>query len=234
MRTQVLPSVGHAGSWRSDVTVFNPDDQAIQFDLSFYKDATGELLAEAKDQILPAKGLLQLDDIIWSHSLVPQITSDVIGTLRVNVDSPLADQFVVVAQRNYSDSGDLKRFGQGILAFAAADANVTTGKPAILPAVRSDLLYKSNVGLVNVGSADANVTISLLDHQSGQTIGMYSLTLKPNESKILPDMIRFLHQTADRGSIRVEVTNTATVWAFASIIDRATNDPEYVPAIPLD
>ena len=152
----------------------------------------------------------------------------------MNVDSPLAHRFVVVAQRNYSDAGDQQRFGQGILGFAAASANVTTGKPAILPAVRSDQLYYSNVGLVNVGSASANVTISLLDQQTGQVIGIHSLSLAPNESKILPDMIRFLHQTADRGSIRIEVTNEAAVWAFASIIDRTTKDPEYVPAIPLD
>jgi PKD repeat protein len=234
MRNQVLPSVGHAGPWKSDVTIFNPDDQAIQFDLLFYKDTTGELLAEAKDQILPAKGLLQLDDIIWSDKLNPLISTDVIGTLRVNIDSPLADQFLVVAQRNYSDSGDTKRFGQGILGFAAAKPNVATGKPAILPAVRSDQLYRSNVGLVNVGTTDANATISLLDPNSGQTIGMYSLSLKPNESRILPDMIRFLHQTADRGSIKVEVTNEASVWAFATIIDKSTSDPEYVPAIPLN
>ncbi len=233
MRTQVVPSVGHLATWRSDVTIFNPDDQAVQFDLAFHSES-GALVSEAKDQILPAKGLLQLDDVITSHAMIPQVTSDAVGTLRVNVDSPLAHRFVVVAQRNYSDAGNQQRFGQGILGFAAASANVTTGKPAILPAVRSDQLYYSNVGLVNVGSASANVTISLLDQQTGQVIGIHSLSLAPNESKILPDMIRFLHQTADRGSIRIEVTNEAAVWAFASIIDRTTKDPEYVPAIPLD
>ena len=39
MRTQVVPSVGHPGTWRSDVTIFNPDDQAVQFDLAFHSES---------------------------------------------------------------------------------------------------------------------------------------------------------------------------------------------------
>ncbi len=232
MKNQVVPSIGHAGPWRSDVTVFNPDDQAIQFDLAFY-DQTGTLKAEAKDKILPAKGLLQLDDILRSDAI--SIPEDVIGTLRLSVDSPLADQFPIVAQRNYSDAGDQKRFGQGILGFGAAAANVKAGKPAIIPAVRNDQLYKSNVGLVNVGAGEASIQLTLLDQSTGQPVGSFPITLQPNESRILPEAIPnvFLSAT-DRGSIKVEVTNDGSVWAFAAIIDRATSDPEYVPAIPLD
>ena len=163
------------------------------------------------------------------------IPTDVIGTLRINVDSPLADQFPVVAQRNYSDTGDQQRFGQGILGFAAAEPNVRPGKPAILPAVRNDQLYKSNVGLINVGTTDASIQLTLLDHSTGQPIGVFSVTLKPNESRILPEALpNVFLQAADRGSIKVEDTNDGAVWAFAAIIDRATSDPEYVPAIPLD
>ncbi|HEY0590906.1 MAG TPA: PKD domain-containing protein, partial [Thermoanaerobaculia bacterium] len=234
MKTQVVPSIGHFQAWRSDVTVFNPDDQAVQFDLAFY-DSTGALKAEAKDKLLPAKGLLQLDDILRSEAM--NIAEDVIGTLRLNVDSPLADHFPVIAQRNYNDSGDQKRFGQGILGFAAADANVKPGKPAIIPAVRNDQLYKSNVGVVNVGATDATIQLTLLDQATGQPVGIFPITLKPNESRIIPEAIPnpgVFNSAADRGSIKVEVTNDASVWAFAAIIDRATNDPEYVPAIPLD
>jgi hypothetical protein len=36
----------------------------------------------------------------------------------------------------------------------------------------------------------------------------------------------------DNASLKIEATGN--VWAFASIIDRSTFDPEYVPATPLD
>jgi hypothetical protein len=232
-RTQIVPSVGHFQSWRSDLTIFNPDDQEIRFDLAFH-GGTGALVAEAKGLTLPPKALLQLDDVVRSPSMTPRITADVIGTLRVRVDSSLTDHFPVIVQRNYSDAGDQRRFGQGILGFSAADANVPAGSPAILPAVRSDARYYSNVGIVNVGTGDAAVSLKLLDQKDGRVIGTHAFTVRPNESKILQDLIRYLHPTEDRASIQVEVTNGGAIWAFASIIDRVTKDPEYVPAIPLE
>ena len=215
---------------------FNPDDQAVRFDLSFY-DETGTLLAKAEDEQLPAKALLQVDDIVRWQKMIPQITTNPIGMLRVDVDSPIVNVYPVIAQRNYSDGGDENRFGQGVLGFAAAKANVRPGKPAIIPAVRRDQNYYSNVGLVNVSATDASVLVTFLDGDKGAPIFALPLTLKPNESKILMDLVKFFNEQTnrvdDRGSIKLEVTNDSTVWAFASIIDSITKDPEYVPAIPL-
>lgn len=236
MRNQVLPSVGHFQSWRSDLTIFNANGELTTFDLAFY-DTEGNLVAEAKDQSLPSKGLMQVKDVIWSDTMSPRISSDVIGSLRVTVDSEFADRSVIVVQRNYSDPGNGLRFGQGILGFAASKGNVQPGKPAIIPGVRSDLNFYSNVGLLNVSDVETTVMLSLLEKNSGEAVVVYPVTVKPNQSIILRDLLDFfnrqLGRADDQGSIKVEASH-GVVWAFGAVIDKLTNDPEYVPAIPLD
>ncbi|HUP64632.1 MAG TPA: PKD domain-containing protein [Thermoanaerobaculia bacterium] len=240
-RSQVVPGVGHFNAWRSDVTILNPDEERVlQFDLTFY-DQSGNKVTEAKDQILPPRTLLKIDDIVTSPKMAPPVSGNVFGMLRVEVDSPIIDRFPIVVNRTYSDGGPLGTFGQGIPSFAASRANVSPAYPAIVPAVRSDQLYYTNLGLVNVGTTPARVLVTLLDKDSGQPIGFWERTkdgephpLAPNESFNAFDVIRAMHSTADRGSLKVEVTSGGSVWAFASVIDRKTFDPEYVPAVPMN
>ena len=167
----------------------------------------------------------------------PPVSSDVIGTLRLNVLGAFAERFPVVAQRNYSDSGVGARFGQGVLGFSASKPNVVPGKPAIVPGVRSDLNYYSNIGLLNVGESDTTVLLSFLDKKEGQPVATLPVALKPNQSVILQDLLKFFNEQLgradDQGSIKIEVS-TGAVWGFGVVIDKLTRDPEYFPAIPLN
>jgi PKD repeat protein len=233
MKHQIVPGVGHFQSWKSDVSIFNPDDQAIQFDLSFY-DEKGVLLSQAQNRILPAKGTLQIDDIVNAPEMTPLVGKDVIGTLRLDVDSPLADKFPVITDRTYNDQGEAGTYGQGIIGVPMSRPNVSAGKPAILPAVRQDLAYYTNLGLVNMGEEPSTVLVSLLDKQSGQPIGTWSVSLIAGESIVASRILQAINATADNGSLKIEVTSGAPVWAYASVIDQMTKDPEYVPAVPLD
>ncbi|MFN2442682.1 MAG: PKD domain-containing protein, partial [Thermoanaerobaculia bacterium] len=233
MKNQIVPGVGHFQSWKSDVSIFNPDDQAVQFDLRFF-DEKGLLLSEAQNRILPAKGTLQINDIVNAPEMTPLVGKDVIGTLRLDVDSPLADQFPVVTDRTYNDQLEAGTYGQGIIGVPLSRPNVSAGKPAILPAVRQDLSYYTNLGLVNLGDEPSTVLVSLLDKQSGQPIGIWSATLAAGESIVASRIMQAINATADNGSLKIEVTSGAPVWAYASVIDQMTKDPEYVPAVPLD
>jgi PKD repeat protein len=233
MKNQIVPGVGHFQSWKSDISIFNPDDQAVQFDLSFY-DEKGVLLSEAQNRILPAKGTLQINDIVNAPEMTPVVGKDVIGTLRLDVDSPLTHKFPVVTDRTYNDQGEAGTYGQGIIGVPRSRPNVRVGKPAILPAVRQDLSYYTNLGLVNIGDEPSTVLVSLLDKQSGQPIGTWSVSLIPGESIVASRILQAINATADNGSLKIEVTSGAPVWAYASVIDQMTKDPEYVPAVPLD
>jgi len=70
---------------------------------------------------------------------------------------------------------------------------------------------------------------AVLDPFTGATVRSIEFTLQPNESVVAT---QFSLDGRDNASLRIEATG-GDIWAFASIIDRGTLDPEYVPATPL-
>jgi PKD repeat protein len=226
-RAGVLPGVGRTGPWRSDVTIFNPNARTITVDLS-YHDAGGAKKGEATAIPIRAGEFLQYDDFLRQgvFSNVP----DGVGMLRVTVPASVdATVFPMLFARTYHDDGTGRTYGQGIRGFAAAQANVKPNKPALIPGVRQSSKYRTNIGVTNVTDAQVSVTIKILNPSTGAVINSMPLTLKALESIIAPNISLGGNESA---SVRIEVTG-GNVWAFGSVIDAGTADPEYVAAIPL-
>jgi len=72
-------------------------------------------------------------------------------------------------------------------------------------------------------------TVKLLDPNSGAEQVLQTHNLQPNQSVVgrvvMPSGL-------ETGSLKIEVTG-GNVWAFGSIVDVGTADPEYVAATPL-
>ena len=221
----VIPGVGHVGEWRSDVTIFNPDAASVMVDLA-YHDQTGAKVAEAKGVQIHPREFVQYTDILKQGVLGN--VGDSTGILRVTVVSPFPPTLYPMAfARTYNDKGIGKTFGQGIGGFASARANVKPGKPALVAGIRSDSKYYTNVGVVNVSSTPAAVVVKLIPTTGPEQI-LQQYTLNPNQSVVGRVDLGLL----ETGSVKVETTG-GNVWAFASIVDKGTADPEYVAATPL-
>lgn len=223
----VIPGVGHVGEWRSDVTIFNPDVQSVMVDLA-YLDQSGAKVAEAKGVQIHPREFLTYTDILKQGVLGS--VGDSTGILRVTVTNAFPPAvYPLTYARTYNDKGTGKTFGQGIGGFAAARANVKPGKPALVAGIRSNSKYYTNVGVVNVSATPAAVTVKLLDPSSGAEQTLQTFTLQPNQSVVgrvtLPSGL-------ETGSLKIEVAG-GNVWAFCSIVDGVTADPEYVAATPL-
>jgi PKD repeat protein len=226
-RQGVIPGVGHVGEWRSDITIFNPDTQSVVVDLT-YHDQSGAQVAEAKSILIRPLEFLQYTDFLKQGVLGN--VADSLGILRVTVpDTVPVGRFPMAFARTYNDKGTGKTFGQGIGGFAAARANVKPGKPALVAGIRSTNKYYTNVGLTNVSSVEVVATVKLLDPTSGAEQILQTHTMAPNQSIVgrisMPSQL-------ETGSLKIEVTG-GNVWAFASIVDVGTLDPEYVAATPL-
>jgi PKD repeat protein len=224
-RSIVLPGVGHTGDWRSDVTVFNPNGRKINVDLA-YHDGAGVKRGEALGVPIGAGEFLQYNDLL--HQGVFGTVPDGVGILRVTVpESIAADRFPLVVARTFNDNGTGKTFGQGITGFAVPRANVKPNKPALIPAVRDNTKFYTNVGLTNTTNAVVNATVKLLDPGTGAEVKSVGFTLQPYQSIVG----RYTLDGRDNASLKVEADGN--IWAFVSIIDKFTFDPEYVPATPL-
>jgi PKD repeat protein len=227
-RENVIPGVGHVGDWRSDVTVYNSDGHTITVDLA-YHDAAGSKVGEAKAVPIRAGEFLQYSDLLKQG--VFGTVSDGVGMLRVSVPGTVsADHFPLTYARTYNDNGTGKTYGQGIAGFASNRANVRAGKSGLIPGVRSNDKYYTNIGLTNVSSTVATVVVKVLDPNTGLEVpdSQRTFTMQPNQSIVGQEDLK----GRANASLRIEVSG-GNVWAFASIIDRGTLDPEYVPATPL-
>lgn len=225
--TGIIPGVGHIGDWRSDVTIFNPDSVTMKFDLEYY-DSTGLLRGQARDIVLGAGQLKAYDDLLKVNSLWASAPPDGLGMLRVKTTTPVT-RYPLSFSRTYNDKGAGGTFGQGIPAFGATNGNVKPGKAAIIPGVRNDANYKTNIGLTNTTANAVNVVVRLLDPNTGAAAREIAVELAAFQSVVG----NFDFGGLQTGTFKVEITGgIGEVWAFASIINQG-NDPEYVPGIPI-
>ncbi|HEV7241012.1 MAG TPA: PKD domain-containing protein [Thermoanaerobaculia bacterium] len=223
-KVSIVPGVGHTGAWRSDVTIFNPDVDASQFDLQYYNSA-GEKKGEALGIVLDSGKFLQYGDLLKQGVLGN--VEDGFGMMKLTVKSQ-HEKYPMTFARTYFDDLANGTYGQGIGAFATARANVKPNKPALIPGVRNNSSYQTNIGLVNVSAVAVTAKITLLDPITGAAAGSIDYPLAPNQS-ILGNFNGF--GSIETGALKIEATGD--VWAFCSIIDKRTKDPEYVPATPL-
>ncbi|HEX8408200.1 MAG TPA: PKD domain-containing protein [Thermoanaerobaculia bacterium] len=224
-KTTVLPGVGHTGQWRSDVTIFNPDPDGVMFDLQYY-DANGVKKGEALNVPLDSGKFLQYGDVLKQGVLGSEVP-DGLGTLKVVVKDN-HEKYPMVFARTYFDNGANGTYGQGIPGFSAARPNVKAGKHAIIAGVRNSSAYKTNIGLMNVSNAPVTATVTLLDPTTGAAVSSIPYTLQPNQT-IVGAYNGWGAIT--QGTFKIEATGA--LWAFASIVDLKTFDPEYVSAIPI-
>lgn len=230
-KTVVIPGVGHFGSWRSDLTLFNPDSQGASLNLELL-DGNGSKLGETRTVSLPSKGSLSYTDLLPN---LMEISDDVIGTLKVTTTSA-NEVYPVLFDRTYNDQGTDGTFGQGIPAIPAAGGNAGVDAPAFVPGVRSDFAYYTNLGLVSLAeSGSTTIQIQLLNPVTGLGNEQRTIELLPDQSAVIPKVLEnFLYSQADHGTLKIRVLSGGPVWAYGSLVDQLTKDPEYIPAVPAD
>ncbi len=226
--TTAIAGVGHTGNWRSDVTIFNPDSQGLEFTLQYFDNA-GNKRAETPGIRIDPRKFIQYADILKQGVLGGSVP-DGLGTLKIvntSINGGAMLQPMSFA-RTYNDDGSGRSFGQGIPAFSAVRPNVMPNKPALVAGVRNSEAYYTNIGLVNLSSSAVTATVTLLDPVSGGAIASIPYSLAPNQT-VIGRYTGFGSVTS--GTLKIEATGS--VWGFCSVVDTKTFDPEYVAATPL-
>jgi PKD repeat protein len=228
-REMLVPGVGHIGRWRSDLAIFNSDSQGVDLNVAFF-DESGAKLGEAEGVRIAGKASRTVEDIVKSTLI--DVEQDALGMLQITTKSG-NERFPFIFVRTYSDQTAAGTFGQGIPAFAKESSNVRPDRPAFVPGVRSDPSYYTNLGLVAVSDEVTEVAIQLLHPNTGEVLTQRSYVLEPDQSKIIPRVIaEYLGSDASLGTLKIIIQSGGPVWAYGSVVDKLTNDPEYVPAVP--
>ena len=160
----------------------------------------------------------------WVVSL-PDVVAETLettgaGALRI---SPILG-IVMATSRTYATTPD-GSYGQGIPGVAEGEV-FAEGELGYLPGLRQDEDFRSNIGFANTGVGPMDIVVSAhaadgrgLGTSSHRVEGLSWLQLNQE----LPD-----------GTVYATVTSTtegARYLAYASVVDRETDDPTYIAAV---
>ena len=216
-----VPVVAHTAGvgqseWRSDLGLLNAGSGAADVQLTFH-GAGGGVTGTA---LVPAGAASILVDVVAQLGATGQ------GALEIVSDQPLR-----AASRTYNQvaadavcnpSGTM---GQSYPALSAADG-LSASEVAWLPQLIEDAMFRSNIGLVNTGSVEAEATVELYDG-SGALLASYAVALAPGQWKqeTQPFVSKAGSNAIHCGFAKVTVTAGTGVVALASVVDNITNDP---------
>jgi hypothetical protein len=225
----LVPSVAHApGSagtnWRTDVAAVNSTTGGASLTLTWFDSTTGAPAAVTR--ALAAGATVEWRDILVSLFGVGTGESRK-GTLQVASSTPL-----VITSRTYNQETETRTYGQYYPALGAKDA-IAAGKTGVLAQLKKSTAFRTNVGVVNLGTGTCNVTISLFDATGAQAGSPRTLTVEAGRWKQQDDIFTATGAgSRDLAYATVEVaTSGGQVWAYASVIDAATGDPTTIPVV---
>lgn len=220
----IVPTVAHAigfeeSRWRSDVALVSLAAEPVAVVLTFM----GRGAPVARAFVLAPGATVQYRDVLVS--LLGFADSDsVSGSLHVATDGPVA-----VASRTYNQS-DAGTYGQ-FLPAVAIGGPLAPGGVAVLPQLRGDAGFYTNIGYVNTGEDDITLAVTLRD-AAGAAIGspLYPV-LGAGAWRQSNDVFDGLGTVpVAYAEVRI-VAGAGAAWAYASVVDRLTRDPTTIPMV---
>ena len=205
---------GAAGStWRTDLSVLNTCSSQVTVELRLHRSegiASRSYTIEAGAQQL-------FPDVVASL-----VSVDATGSLEISPSGP-----VLVASRTYN-AASTGTFGQGLDGIAAS-AGLSAGGSAFLLGLAENGSFRTNVGLLNMGTTTAAVDVHLMT-TTGAEVGTFHLDVPAGllVQDPRPYLQRFGRSDIAAGFARVDVASGSGVWAYASVVDNATGDPTTV------
>jgi PKD repeat protein len=222
----MVPSVAHlpgAGGtqWRTDVALVNHGGATAHLTLTYYSDS----LTLGTGYDLPPGSTVEWRDVLVSRFAFSASGSSS-GVLHVSSDVP-----VCVSSRTYNQTAQ-GTYGQRYPACSLDDA-LSYGQVGILAQLKKNSTFRTNVGILNLGSAACSVTVKLFRGDGAQVGATKTMTAAAGRWVQQYDIFANVGAgTQDIAFAKVEVqTPGGKVWAYASVIDIATGDPTTMPVL---
>jgi photosystem II stability/assembly factor-like uncharacterized protein len=212
-----IPAAAHTDGidgvrWRTDLTLFNPGsgDLITRIELVGPEGPVSETTVH-----LPEGWALTYPDVV-----ADKLGAGGSGALRIDPSFGLA----MATSRTYAVTVD-GSYGQGIPGMASGNA-ITGAERAFLPGLRQDDEFRTNLGLVNTGPGAVSIEITAHDID-GEEVGSVAYHLEGRSwfqaNQPLP--------TGTAYAVVTSATPGAEYLAYASVVDRATDDPTYIAAV---
>jgi hypothetical protein len=209
--------------WRSDLDLHNAGAGAAAL-TAHYITSTG---SQTKPVTLSAGETRAWHDVLFSLFGV-NASAKTSGSLEI--EDPTGAVAGVV--RTYADGGAAGTYGQGYPQLGEHDG-LSAGDTGIMPIVKSNAKFYSNIGIQNLGTARGEARVTLYG-QNGLQLGTpVMIAADPGCWAQSSDVFAKAGvQGANVAYARLKaLTAGVRVWGAASVIDRSTKDPTTVEAV---
>jgi len=218
----VTHASGFGGTpWRSDLAFANLTAESVPVTLTVSQSGS----RQAVSTTAAADSSADFSDVLVGRfGLDPGTARS--GSLEITTSSPA----VVWTSRTFAAPGGGGTYGQSLPAVSPGDL-LAPGELGVLPLVRSDARFYTNLGVVNGTGSPCTVRVGLWGSSGLQLGSSRDVTVPAWEWLQLNDLFTQLGAAAaSAASATVEVlTPGGAAWSYASIIDRTTKDPTTVP-----
>jgi PKD repeat protein len=215
-----IPAVGRAPGiagtfWRSDITLFNPGLATMTIKLRYLAAGQDNRNAVSSSVTLPPSRTLVIPDIAQVMGV-----SSGSGALQVSWATTSGP---IVTSRTYTTAEGGGTYGQSI------DPVTSFANDSIVPGLRSDSSFRSNVGFVNGSDAAITVTTTLLS-ADGTVIGTAQVSLAPRSQ--VQYAVGALFPSADTPhagtlTLLAHTDDAPALFAYGSIVDNGSGDPVF-------
>ena len=217
-------AVGASASfWVTDVAIANLSDGPATFNLAYLPRGADNSTPVNVSGVVAAGEQLIAADVFGT---VFGLTS-ANGGLRVRVSHPE----VRVSSRTYNAAGAEGTYGQFIPALRLADS-VERGNAGALLQLQENPDFRTNIGVLNLDPTPVDFKVALYDGLDG--------SLRAEVVGSLPAFGQFQYNgiyaaagagSVDSGFAVASITSPAgRILAYASVVDRGSNDPIFVPS----
>ncbi len=221
----LVPSVAHntgkvGTNWRTDLAVTNRSGSTAVLSLTYYPESGSPVVRSAT--------LANGTPREWRDVLVSLfgVSVNSKGTLHVDANVPLC-----MATRTYNQKSPTESYGQYYPALEVG-GGIAAGDVGVIPHIKNNAEFRTNVGAVNLGSSTTRVRITLYD-ENGSPIGTPRTESVPAGLwKQVNDIFAATGAgTRNLAYATVETLDGAPVWAYASVVDATTGDPTTIPVM---
>lgn len=222
----LVPGIAHAPGaggtqWRSAVAAVNRTGASATLVLTYFSESPTRYATATLASGAAVEWTNVLEEVFGFAA-----SSQTSGSLLVGSSAPL---HITARTFNQTPSGT---FGQYLPALTAADA-IPGGATGVLPQLRKNAAFRTNVGGVNLGTAACTVEVRLFGSTGVQVGSTKSLAIDPQRWKQQFDIFADVN-AGDQDIAYAKVTVQpagAQAWVYASVVDAATGDPTTIPVL---
>jgi len=228
----VTHTLGFNGTpWRSDIAVSNPSASDASVAYTYRQGGNPQTISGT----VPAGTTMSWQDFLVDRfGKSPSVTET--GSLQVYSSNPA----LLVSSRTYANPAEatppagIGTFGQYLDGLSPESFVPYFGR-AVLPLLRNDADFYTNIGFLNGGPA-CNVGIQLYDGNGAAIGSMLQRSVSAGEWGQINDVFGAAGAGQHGAAYAlVGVENPGDqVWFYASVIDRRTKDPTTIPVVQYD